>query len=200
MALTRKFLTALGIEGDKIDEIINAHVETVDALKEERNTYKAEAEQLKEVTKERDNLKKELDAKAGDEDFKAKYNTLKTEYDNYKTEQENKTTAAKKEAAYRELLKNAGVSEKRLNAVLKVSDLSNIKLDNEGKIEDADSLTKSIRDEWADFIVTEGARGADTKTPPSGNGGKMSKEDIMKITDTTERQKAIAENHEVFGI
>ena len=31
MALTRKFLAALGIEADKIDEIINAHSETVDA-------------------------------------------------------------------------------------------------------------------------------------------------------------------------
>ena len=32
MALTRKFLTAMGIEDDKIDEIITAHSETVNAL------------------------------------------------------------------------------------------------------------------------------------------------------------------------
>ncbi|MEE6208498.1 MAG: hypothetical protein VZR95_10630, partial [Alphaproteobacteria bacterium] len=46
MALTRKFLTALGIEADKIDEIINAHSETVEALKSEIDTYKGKAEQL----------------------------------------------------------------------------------------------------------------------------------------------------------
>ena len=36
MALTRKFLSALGIEEAKIDEIISAHADTVNALKEQR--------------------------------------------------------------------------------------------------------------------------------------------------------------------
>ena len=44
MALTRKFLAALGIEAEKVDEIITAHAETVDALKAERDEYKANAE------------------------------------------------------------------------------------------------------------------------------------------------------------
>ncbi len=35
MALTRKFLAALGIEDDKVDEIIQAHTETVNGLKDE---------------------------------------------------------------------------------------------------------------------------------------------------------------------
>ena len=46
MALTRKFLKALGIEDEKVDEIISAHTETVDALKAERDGYKADAEKL----------------------------------------------------------------------------------------------------------------------------------------------------------
>ena len=58
MALTRKFLSALGIEADKVDEIINAHAETVNALKEERDNYKADAEKLPAVQKELDELKK----------------------------------------------------------------------------------------------------------------------------------------------
>ena len=37
MALTRKFLSALGIEEAKIDEIISAHVDTVNVLKEQRD-------------------------------------------------------------------------------------------------------------------------------------------------------------------
>jgi hypothetical protein len=35
MALTRKFLSALGIEAEKIDEIISSHTETVEGLKDE---------------------------------------------------------------------------------------------------------------------------------------------------------------------
>ena len=51
MALTRKFLSALGIEADKIDEIINAHSETVDALKEERDNFKSNAEKYADIQK-----------------------------------------------------------------------------------------------------------------------------------------------------
>ena len=57
MALTRKFLSALGIEADKVDEIISAHTETVEALKNERDTFKADAEKLTGVQKELDDLK-----------------------------------------------------------------------------------------------------------------------------------------------
>lgn len=200
MALTRKFLTALGIEDAKVDEIISAHAETVDALKEQRDAYKDDAEKLAAVTKERDSLKKELDAKSNGEDFKEKYNSLKAEFDSYKTEQDNKSKQAKREKAYRELLKDAGVSEKRIDAVIKVSNLNDIELDDNGKIKDSEKLTESIKEEWSDFIVSTGVKGVETATPPKNTGGKMTKDEIMKIADTTERQKAMAENHELFGI
>ena len=35
MSLTRKMLRAMGIEDDKADQIIDAHAETVDALKQQ---------------------------------------------------------------------------------------------------------------------------------------------------------------------
>ena len=200
MALTRKFLTALGIEDAKVDEIISAHAETVDALKEQRDAYKDDAEKLSAVTKERDKLKKELEAKSSGDDFKEKYESLKAEYETYKTEQDNKSKAAKREKAYRELLKDAGVSEKRIDAVIKVSDLSTIEFDNDGNIKDSEKLTDSIKEEWADFIVSTDVKGIDTAKPPKNTGGKMTKDEIMKIADTTERQKAMAENHELFGI
>ena len=49
MALTRKFLKAMGIEEEKIEEIISAHSETVTGLKEEAEKYKADAEKLPSV-------------------------------------------------------------------------------------------------------------------------------------------------------
>ena len=38
------------------------------------------------------------------------------------------------------------------------------------------------------------------KPPKSEGGGAMTKEEIMAIKDTAQRQAAIAENHELFGI
>ena len=43
MSLTRKMLKAMGIEEEKIDQIIEAHSETVDSLKADRDTYKEDA-------------------------------------------------------------------------------------------------------------------------------------------------------------
>lgn len=196
MALTRKFLTALGIEAEKIEEIITAHTETVDALKEQRDAYKTDAEKLPAVQKELNNLKAETD---GQDSWKLKYDAVKEEFDNYKTEQKQKETEAAKRTAYRQLLKDAGVSEKRIDSVLRVSKLDDLKLDKEGKIADADKVTNAIKEEWADFISTEGTKGAETATPPNNSGSKMSKEEILKIKDTSARQKAMAENHELFG-
>ena len=198
MALTRKFLSALGIDADKIDEIISAHTETVDALKQERDEYKATADKLPSVQKELNDLKTAAE-KDGKDPYKVKYEAIKEEFENYKNEQTAKETKAQKQAAYKALLAECGVADKRIDAVLRVSDVDSIKLDKDGKIEDAAKLKKAIADEWSDFIVTKSQQGANTATPPQNNGNStMTKADILKIKDTRERQKAIAEHIDLF--
>lgn len=178
MALTRKFLAAMGIEDAKVDEIIAAHTDTVNGLKDEIEKYKADAEKLPGVTKERDDLKKAAEQESKDP-YRVKYDAIKEEFDKYKAETTAKETTRQKEAAYRELLKAAGVSEKRIGAVLKVTDLKGLKLDAEGKLEDAENLTSTIKSEWADFIATEEDKGADVPKPPR----KENEPDYDKLSD-----------------
>ena len=71
----------MGIEEEKIDQIIEAHTETVDALKESRDTYKADAEKLPNVQKELD----ELRAKSND-GWKEKHDKVKKDFEDYKNE------------------------------------------------------------------------------------------------------------------
>ena len=200
MALTRKFLSALGIEQDKIDEIITAHTETVDALKHERDTYKADAEKLPGVQAELDGLKANAAKDGGKDPWKVKYDALKEEFTDYKKDIEAKETTAKKSDALRALLKEVGIREKRIDAVLRVSDLDSIELDENGAIVDAGKLKKSIAEEWEDFIDTTEQKGVQTVNPPTGKGkGKtMSKDEIMAIRDPVQRQNAIAENLDLF--
>jgi len=205
MALTRKFLSALGIEADKIDEIIEAHASTVDALKEERDSFKEKAE-------EHDRIKNDLDKaneriaeleKGGDKDstYKVKYDAIKEEFEAYKNNIEAENTKASKSKAYKELLKEIGISEKRIDTVAKVADFDKIELNKDGSIKKADELKESLSKEWEDFIVQERQEGADVSNPPKNTGGStMTKDEIMQIKDATERQAAIAENHELFGI
>lgn len=199
MAFTRKFLSALGIEADKVDEIISAHTEVVDGLKSERDSYKANAEKLTAAQKELDGLKAEIE-KNDKDPYKVKYEAIKEDFEKYKSAQTEKEHRAAVEKAYRELLKSAGVSEKRIDAIIRVTDLTDKKL-SDGKFENADELTAKIKTEWADFIPTETTVGTRTATPnKTGTVGTMTKQQILEIKDKAERQKAIAENAALFGI
>lgn len=194
MALTRKMLKAMGIEEEKIDQIIDAHTETVEGLKEEAKGYKADAEKLVGVRKELDELKKD----GGD--WQSKYEKEHADFEAYKSDITAKETKAAKAEAYRALLKDAGISEKRIDAIVKITDIDGIELTKEGKIKDAEERTKGIKEDYAEFITTTEEKGADTAKPPAngGNGGAMTKESIMAIKDRAERRRAIAENSELF--
>ena len=197
MSLTRRALKAMGIDEEKIDEIISMHSETVDGLKADVAKYKADAEALPEVQKQLE--KAQADLEAGKKDsWKVKYEAIKEEFEGYKTEQTKKESHAAKEKAYRALLQEAGVSEKRLESVLKVSDVDSVELDEKGAIKGADKLAESIKSEWADFITTTETRGANTSNPPANRGVTPTKEQIMGIKNTAERQRAIAQNLNLF--
>lgn len=197
MALTRKFLTALGIDADKIDEIITAHTESLEGVKADRDKYKADAEKLPGVQQELDDLKKKDN---GDDPYKERYETEHKAFEDYKKEVAAKELRAKKEQAYTEILKDAGVSEKGQAKVLKYTDWDAVELDDDGKIKDAKKLIKDVKEEWSELIVRESAQGAQTPHPPTGTGTTYkTKEEIFAIKDAGARQKAIAENHELFG-
>lgn len=168
MGLTRKFLSAMGVDADKIDEIISAHTETVNALREERDAFKADAEKLPGVQAELDKLKT---AAEKDQPFEKQFTDLKAEFDKYKADISEKETKAAKETAYRALLKEAGIADKRLDAVMRVADLNSFELDKDGKIKDSDKMKETIKTEWSDFIATPGQKGAPIPTPPGGNNG-----------------------------
>lgn len=193
MAFTRKFLSSLGIDDDKVDTIITAHTEVTDALKEERDRYKADAEKLPDIQKKLDD-EKENDA------YKAKYDDLVKEFNEYKDTVSAEKTKQKKTDAYRGVLKEIGISDKRIGTVLKVDAdiIGKLEFDKDGKLKNLDEVKDKAKESWADFIVTETTEGANPATPPTNNGGGMSKEDILKIKDTSARQKAIAENLSVF--
>ena len=194
MSITRKMLKGMSLTEEQIDTIIEAHTETVESLKEERDKFRKDAEKLPSLQKELEEFKE----KSGD-GYEQKYNDLKKEFEDYKSEQSAIAEKAAKEAAYKEMLREAGVSDKRIASVMRVTNLADIKIDKDGKLKDYDKLMDNVKSEWSDFIEAKETKGADTKKPPSNNGGNMTKEDILKIKDTAERQQKIAENHELFG-
>lgn len=192
MSLTRKMLKGMGLTEEQVDSIIEEHTSVTDALKEKANQYEADAKRLAVVEKELNDLK------AGGDDWEEKYNAEHKAFEDYKKDIEGKAELDKVKTAYRALLKAQNVSEKRIDTIIKLTDFADLKLTKEGKIANEDKVIEKIKEDWSDLISTESEHGTNVETPPSGSK-TMTREEIMKIKDTSERQKAIANNLELFG-
>ena len=179
------------IPSEAIAKLVKAISTTVGNEFVEKSRYKAKLEEIDALTEEKQTAQ---DSATTAEKWKTKYEALKDEFNTYKSEQTAKETRSAKERAYRELLKAAGVTEKRIDSVIRVSDLDGVELDDKGAIKDADKLTESIKTEWADFIPTTTTQGAQTATPPAtmaqaqktytvADIKKMSPEEINKNFD-----------------
>lgn len=198
MSLTRKMLKAMGIEEEKIDQIVEAHTETVEAIKTERDEYKEKAEKTDGLQKQLDEAQKLIDAN-GKDPYKVKYEAMKEEFEKYKTAEAEKATKEKKREAYKQLLKDSGVAEKRIDAIMKVTDTDGYELDENGAIKDAKKVTETIKTEWADFIQTSTPQGAKTSNPPENNGGKtLTKEQIYERDDHGRYKLSAAERQEAL--
>lgn len=199
MALTRKFLKSLDIEDEVISKIIEAHTSTTDALKETIAEMESKVSEAESFKKQLAAANKELESIKAD-DYKGKYEKIESELKELKDGNAKAALKAQKEDAYKALLKELNVSEKRMSSILKVTDLSGEDF-KEGKFSNADKLKENIKKEWADFIVNEKAQGADVPKPNTNTGKTaMTKSEIMAITDTKARQQAIADNPQAFGL
>ena len=200
MALTRKMLKAMGIEDDKIDEIIDAHTETVDGLKKERDDLKKNAEKFADVERELNEAKKALEKNGkGETVSKETYDALKKELNDFREEVGAEKTLRSKQTAIRELAKTLGISSKGLDKVVKYTDFSKIELDENGKIKDENKHTEDIKSEWAEYVETTYTKGANTADPPANKGkGTKTKEEIYKmengryVLSASERQAELA--------
>ena len=172
-------------------KIVGLHLGVVDPLKDDLQKYKAEADKVPE-------LSKQLDSYKGSEDWKAKYEKTQAEFDTYKGQVAKDAEVSKVKDAYRKLLIEENISESTIDSVLKVTDFSGMKLKDDGTFDNVDDLKKGINEKWSGFKFSTATKGANVEKPPKTPGAKMTKEEILKIKDTAERQKAIAENLDLF--
>lgn len=212
MALTkaqvREILSAAGVDrehmSDAVDKIIDGHLASINVLREEADKYKGDAEKLPGVQKELDDLKA-----AGDGGYKEKYEKEHRDFENYKSGVEAKRTRAAKEKAAMEYLKSKGVQDANLNIALRSlsAEIDAAELDGD-KIKDTSAFDTLLAGDLKGIVttVTE-VGGGNPANPPKNPGKAMSREEIYKKDDkgryvlsAAERKKAIAENHEQFGI
>ena len=196
MALSRKSLKAMGLTDEQVDSIIEMHTDTVDGLKEKLKAAEAKAADYDDVVKERDALKEN-----SGEDVKKKLADLKKEYADYKKEVENKATAEVKDKASRAYFEGKGITGANLEIAMRAAskEISELQMDGD-KIKDTAALDSLVGSTLKGLAVTTGKQGVPSANPPKNSGAKPTKAEIMAIKDAAERQKAIAQNLELFGV
>lgn len=193
MALTRKLLKGMGITDEQVDTIIEAHTDTVDGLKADATRYKADAEKLPTVQKELDDLKA-----AGDGGYKEKYEKEHKAFDDFKADITAKETKAAKEKAVKAYYESKNITGDNLTIALRGSgaEIDGVELDGE-KIKDTKSLDALVDGTYKSLVSKPAVR-LDMGARLNEGGKPMTKDEIMKITDRTERRAAIAANMDLF--
>ena len=181
---------------DLENRLIALHLGVVDPLKDQLQTYKTDAEKLPAVQKELDDIKAQ-----GDGGYKEKYEAEVKAHKEYRQQVESEKESARDDADVLAICKEAGIArESSLRLIVKDFDRSKIERGQDGKITNRDTLVSAIKTDYADFVASPTDRGTPPTNPPTGSGTSYkSRAEIMKITDTAARQKAIAENLSLFG-
>lgn len=193
MALTRKLLKGMGLTDEQVDTIIEAHTDTVDGLKADVSKYKADAEKLPSVQKQLDDLKA-----AGDNGYQEKYEKEHKAFEDFKANVTAKESKAAKEKAVRAYFESKNITGANLDLAMRGcgEEMSALELDGE-KIKDTKSLDALVDGTYKSLVSKPAVR-LDMGARLNEGGKPMTKDEIMKITDRTERRAAIAANMDLF--
>lgn len=172
------------------NQLIALHLGVVDPLKDELQKAQESAEKLPDV-------QKELDSYKNGKNWKAEFDKEHQAFEDFKADAARKATLASKQAAFRKLLKAENIPDKFHDRIIKMTDFDGMEMDGEA-IRDEAKQREGIRTEWGEYVATTNSQGAKPETPPSGDN-TMTKQEILAIKDTSERQKAIAANLNLFN-
>ena len=170
------------------NKLIALHLGVVDPLKDDVQRYKADAEKLPD-------LQRKLEEASKGDDYKEKYDSLVAQITGEKAQ-------AAKEKAARAYFQSKGIPAESMGLVIRgaKAEIDGLELDGE-KIKDSKALDDLLSGDYKGLIGKETKTGTNTQTPPATTGGgKMTKEQIMGIKDTAQRQAAMLANAELFGI
>lgn len=200
--MNREFLKNLGLEDEKIDQIMAEHGKTVNSMKDELNKAKDLKQQIKDLQdqiKQRDDQLEDLKGKAaGNEDLQKQIQTLQDQNKQLQQDYEAKIQKQQFEFSLEKALTAAKV--RNAKAVKALLDTEVIKLDGD-KLLGLDEQLKNIKE--SDPYLFEEEKPAEPKKPQfmtgqhyKGSGGI----DATAFSQMTykERLKLKQENPELY--
>ena len=162
MALTAKMLKGLGLTDEQRESILEAHADTVNEIKAERDRLKLDAEKLEAVQKELDNLKA-----MGDGGYKDKYEKEHKAFEDYKADITAKESKAAKEKAVRAYFESKNITGANLDLAMRGcgEEMAALEMDGE-KIKDTKALDALVDGTYKGLVSTTQTKGANPANPP----------------------------------
>ena len=189
MSLTRKGLKAMGLTEEQVDSIIEAHTETVDGLKEKLKAAQVDAEKLADVKKELDDLKAK-----GQDGYKERFEKEHKDFEEFKKSITDKENKQAREKAARLYFEGKNITGTNLDIAMRAAanEINSLELDGES-IKDTSVLDELTGGTLAGLVAKTSVVGVQTAHPPAtAPTTSKTREEIMSIKDTAERQKAWA--------
>lgn len=169
LALTRKFLEGMGIEDKQVESIIEAHSETVNGLKADRDKYKEQAAKVPDLQKQLEDANAKSD---GSDQWEKKYKDEHKAFEDFRASVDAEKADAAKAQAYRDMLEKAGIDPRRIKSIMRLTDLSKVEMED-GNLKDAEGLEKAAKEEWSDFVMKTQTKTEPPATPPTTNGNAV---------------------------
>ena len=168
MALTAKMLKGLGLTDEQRESILEAHAETVNEIKAERDRLKLDAEKLESVQKELENLKA-----IGDGGYKEKYEKEHKAFEDYKADVTAKESKAAKEKAVRAYFESKNITGANLDLAMRGcgEEMAALVMDGD-KIKDTKILDALVDGTYKGLVSTTQTKGANPANPPANPPAK----------------------------
>jgi len=162
MSLTRKLLKDLQLTDETIETIIAAHVETVDALKAERDAVSAELETLRAAA----------DTSAAQ---------VQQEFDAYRAQVESDQHKQQALKLVRLAMIQAGCNEKAVDLLIQAIDPATLQVEN-GVLTNQDAVIAELRGKYAAFFAQPIRVAVPTIQPPIPTGSALTREDLSHMS------------------
>lgn len=185
MALTRRLLKELLADREDrdelIDNIIEAHIETVAPLKAQISKLEEQAAEAKRLTAELERLETET---PGDSVYKSEYEKLRSEFEAAKAEGDKRAAYEEKKQAFRALLLQERIPSGVAALAMRDRDTIEGLEVSGGKVRNHEAVSQEIRRVYGGFIPKQ--------------TGAPTRKSIMAISDRTQRLAAIQANKHLF--
>ncbi|MCH5288257.1 MAG: hypothetical protein J1E43_12650 [Christensenellaceae bacterium] len=179
MSLTRKLLRELHLEDAHIERIIAAHVETVDALRQERDALSAQAAQLDSIAAERDALRDQVADLTAHRDEAAR---IQADFDAYRAQVDADRLSAARQSAIRAALLDAGANPQAVD-LLAGAVVTDDAAWEEGRLKDAAGTLAPVRERYASLFARPVPVPTPRLSPPGGDAPALTRDDVGRMSE-----------------